>query len=129
VVFSDPRLRSILLVVWLSAMGFAWEDGPGAHEIVDLVLLAAGAAGIVIGSIVISRLLTDDAAPVGAAARGDAPGLLGLTHADRATTSPLDRVGGHQRCLRGVRDTAQLGVHAVGADRVAGRAFGVARVA
>jgi predicted MFS family arabinose efflux permease len=88
VVFSNPRLRSILLVVWLSpAMGFAWEGiaAPWASEMhhgarIVGVLLAAGAGGMVIGSIVISRLLTERlrhrlVLPLAVLA----PGLLGFT--------------------------------------------------
>jgi predicted MFS family arabinose efflux permease len=63
-VFKNRRLRAILLVVWCSpAFGFAWEGitapwasdmGRGARTVG--VLLAAGTAGMVAGTIVITRL-------------------------------------------------------------------------
>jgi MFS family permease len=63
-VFKNPRLRAILLVVWCSpAFGFAWEGitAPWAHDMgrgarTVGVLLAAGTAGMVAGTIVITRL-------------------------------------------------------------------------
>lgn len=63
-VFRNPRLRAILLVVCCSpAFGFAWEGitAPWAHDMhrgarTVGVLLAAGTAGMVAGTIVITRL-------------------------------------------------------------------------
>lgn len=63
-VFRNRRLRAILLVVWCSpAFGFAWEGitAPWAHDMnrgarTVGVLLAAGTAGMVAGTIVITRL-------------------------------------------------------------------------
>jgi predicted MFS family arabinose efflux permease len=86
-VFGDTRLRSIVLIVWISSMcTFAWEgiaapwarEAGGGARTVGL-LLGVSAAGTVVGSIVIGRIF-----PPGLRRRlilplaGLAPGLLGV---------------------------------------------------